>query len=187
MNDAQLVRAVQSGDEAALETLYERYLPSVWRFACSQLAGDLNAAEDVVSETFLAAVRQIGRIDPDGGAFIGWLTGIARHKVADVRRGRIRIAAVDAADLPDDAAPIQSAGPPAAAEAAEARASVRSVMAAMDDQERLALEWKYIDGLSVREMADRLGRTEKAVESVLFRARAAFRTLFERRTQADSA
>jgi DNA-directed RNA polymerase specialized sigma24 family protein len=48
------------------------------------------------------------------------------------------------------------------------------------------LEWKYIDGLSVREMADRLGRTEKAVESVLFRARAAFRTLFERIAPADN-
>jgi RNA polymerase sigma-70 factor (ECF subfamily) len=185
MNDANLIRAIQSGDAAALEALYERYLPSLWRYACSQLVGDVHAAEDVVSETFLAAVRQIGRLDPDGGSVIGWLTAIARHKVADVRRGRLRLAPVDTASIPEDVGPIRTADPPAAAEAAEVRSSVRSVMAAMDDADRLALEWKYVDGLSVREMADRLGRTEKSVESVLFRARAAFRTLFERIAPAD--
>jgi len=187
MNDAQLIRAIQSGDEAALETLYRRYLPPVWRYACARLAGDLSAAEDVVSETFLAAVRQIGRLDPEGGAVIGWLAGIARHKIADVRRGRLRAATARPDAMTQDARASPAADPPAAAEAAETSASVRSVMAAMDDQERLALEWKYIDGLSVREMADRLGRTEKAVESVLYRARAAFRTLFERAAQVDTA
>jgi len=187
MNDAQLIRAIQSGDEAALESLYRRYLPPVWRYACARLAGDQSAAEDVVSETFLAAVRQIGRLDPEGGAVIGWLAGIARHKIADVRRGHLRMATARPDAMTQDARASPAADPPAAAEAAETAASVRSVMAAMDDQERLALEWKYIDGLSVREMADRLGRTERAVESVLYRARAAFRTLFERAAQADTA
>ena len=41
------------------------------------------------------------------------------------------------------------------------------------------LEWKYLDGLSVRDMAERLGETEKAVESVLYRARREFRRLFD--------
>jgi DNA-directed RNA polymerase specialized sigma24 family protein len=48
------------------------------------------------------------------------------------------------------------------------------------DEERLVLEWKYLDRLAVRDMADRLGRTEKSVESILYRARRSFRSAWER-------
>ena len=53
-------------------------------------------------------------------------------------------------------------------------------MDGLPDEERLALEWKYVDDLSVGQIADRLGRTEKAAESVLYRARRAFRADFNR-------
>jgi RNA polymerase sigma-70 factor (ECF subfamily) len=180
MTDADLIRAVQAGDETALEALYHRYLPAVWRYACSQLAGNVHAAEDVTSETFLAAVRQVGRLSPDAGSVAGWLIGIARHKVADLRRrrGRERIAGAEPA-AGGIAGPGAADGP-AAVEAAEVRARVKNVMDTLADDERLALEWKYLDGLSVREIALRLGRTEKAAEAVLYRARGAFRAAFER-------
>ena len=58
---------------------------------------------------------------------------------------------------------------------AETRAAVARVMVALEDEHRLVLEWKYVEGLSVRAMAQRLGRTEKAVEALMFRARAEFR------------
>ena len=57
----------------------------------------------------------------------------------------------------------------------ERRSEIRSVMEELPEQHRLALEWKYVDKLSVREIAGRMGTTEKAVESVLFRARREFR------------
>ena len=180
VTDAELIHAIRAGDETALEALYHRYLPSVWRYACSQLAGNVHAAEDVTSETFLAAVRQVGALRPEGGSVAAWLVGIARHKIGDLRRrrGRERLADADPAEtgLPCPGAPDGAA----AMETAETRASVKQVMDALADDERLALEWKYLDGLSVREIALRLGRTEKAAEAVLYRARNAFRTAFER-------
>lgn len=178
MTDADLIRAIQAGNEAAFETLYERYLPSVWRYAFAQLAGHVAAAEDVVSETFLAAVRQVARLRPEGGSVGGWLIGIARHKVGDVRRrrGRVRTGTVPEEPARDDD------GPAAPLEAAETRAQVAAVMDGLPDDQRQAMEWKYMDDLSVREIARRLGRTEKAAETVLYRARNAFREAFERRT-----
>lgn len=182
MTDADLIRAIQAGNETALETLYERYLPSVWRYAFAQLAGHVAAAEDVVSETFLAAVRQVARLRPEGGSVGGWLIGIARHKVGDVRRrrGRVRTGPVPDEPARDDDAD----GPAAPLEAAETRAQVAAVMDGLPDDQRQALEWKYLDGLSVRDIARRLGRTEKAAETVLYRARNAFREAFERRRPA---
>ena len=53
-------------------------------------------------------------------------------------------------------------------------------MAQLADEDRVALEWKYLEGLSVREIAVRLGRTEKAAESILLRARRTFRKLYRR-------
>ena len=180
MTDADLIRAVQAGDAAALETLYQRYLPPVWRFAVARLAGDTAAAEDVVSETFLAAVRRVGRLRPEGGSLVGWLLGIARHKVGDVYRRRSRVHTGAAAEQRAAAAEAD-ADPSARLESAETRARVVEALDALPDEQRIALEWKYLEELSVRDIADRLGRSEKAAETILYRARKAFREAYERR------
>jgi RNA polymerase sigma-70 factor (ECF subfamily) len=178
VTDADLIRAVQAGDAAALETLYQRYLPPVWRFAVARLAGDTAAAEDVVSETFLAAVRRVGRLQPEGGTLVGWLLGIARHKVGDVYRRRARVHTGAAAE---ERAAAADADPSAPLESAETRARVAEALETLPDEQRIALEWKYLEKLSVRDIADRLGRTEKAAETILYRARKAFREAYDRR------
>jgi RNA polymerase sigma factor (sigma-70 family) len=76
---------------------------------------------------------------------------------------------------------LAEASPAAPLEAEETRLHVLQVLDEMGDRQRTLLEWKYIDGLRVREMADRLGETEKAVETVLYRARIEFRRLFEQK------
>jgi len=68
-------------------------------------------------------------------------------------------------------------------DASETRRAVGEAMAGIDDMHRIALEWKYIEGLTVREMAGRLGCTEKAVEAILYRARAAFKAQYKRMNQ----
>lgn len=181
MTDAELTRAMRAGDAAALRVAYERYLPPVWRYVYRQLGGDIHAAEDVVSETFLAAIRSVSRVDPDGGPLCGWLMGIARHKLGDHwrRAGRCREKPVgDQAGEPVEACPGGGCDPAASLEAAEDAAAVLMVVDQLSDEERVALEWKYLDSLSVGEIAQRLGRTEKAVESLLYRARRSFRAFF---------
>ncbi len=61
-SDPVLISRIQTGDREALMTLYERYLPSVWRYVYSRL-GHEAASHDVVSETFLAMIQNIGQLD----------------------------------------------------------------------------------------------------------------------------
>lgn len=170
MTDADLIRLAQKGDQSAVQTLYERYLPTVWRFAYARSLGQRHLAEDIVSETFLALVRQVQTLDPDGGALGGWLMTVARRKLTDVHRRQravptAELEVVDAALAPDIAF--------------ERKELVARAIEQMKDEERVALEWKYIDTLSVRDIAERMGRSEKAVESILFRARRSFRALVD--------
>jgi RNA polymerase sigma-70 factor (ECF subfamily) len=179
MNDADLIRAVQAGDRASLAILYERYVKGVWRYVHTHLSRDYEAAEDVVSETFLAAIRTVQAFDPERGTVYGWLLGIARNKLRDHWRRAERVAAVQAIKA-NELAHLDSIDADHGAIAAETRHAATHTLDAMDDAERLALEWKYVDSLSVREIAGRLGRTEKAVEAILYRARHSFRTFYAR-------
>jgi RNA polymerase sigma-70 factor (ECF subfamily) len=180
LTDAELLRGVRAGDLSAWEQIYVRCLPTVWRYVYLRAGGDRHLAEDVVGETVLALVRQVSSLTSRDGNLSGWLITVARNKLADHRRNAARAAALPAKARDDKTLPVVSDGPEAAVEAAETRKRVLTVMDGLPDEERLALEWKYIDGLSVGDIADRLGRTEKAVESVLYRARRSFRAHFHR-------
>lgn len=161
-----------------MEEVYRRYLPSVWRYVYSRVDGDRYAAEDVVSETFLAAVNSLKRLDPDSGPIYPWLIGIIRHKLQDWRRLRHRLSGSSEMDC-CSVSLVDSANPQDRLEAAERRRRVADAMTALSDDERIVLEWKYIEELTVRQIADRTDRTEKAVENVLYRARRAFRMAFQ--------
>ena len=174
-SDGQLLNRIAVGDREALAQLYHRYLPTVWRYVYAHLKGDDQASRDVVSETFLAAIGTLRRTPPAIDNLPAWLTGIARNKLADARRAARKQAPVD--PVPD--APTTH-DPAHALLAEDARGHVARVMARLDDAERTVLEWKYVEDLSVHDIAGRLNRTDKAVEAMLYRARNTFRELYER-------
>lgn len=185
-SDAQLLRAMQMGDSVAWQELYQRYLPSAWRFAW-QLVGDRQVAEDLVSESLLALCRKASELDPESTKLFGWLRGVIRHKAMDHHRAKARRTAAM-----DQRAGIQNAiecdkhqanRPSAGLERSEQANDVVAVLEDLDETKRLCLEWKYIEKIPVREMATRLDVTEKAVESILYRARIEFRERFERQEQ----
>ena len=178
-SDPALVRLVQEGSPAALEALYQRYRPSVWRYVYTHVSGNQATAEDVVSEVFLSAIRGLEKLDPDGGSLYAWLMGIARHKLADHWRtmGRAR-EQLEMTSL-DQTHCRRTDDPHGLLETHENRMQVVKIMAELPDEERLILEWKYLDDLSVRDIANRICRTEKAVEAMLYRARKSFRTIFQ--------
>lgn len=177
-----LVEAGAHGDLSAWRALYDRHLPALWRYVYARTGGDHALAEDVVGETVLALVAAIGSLNPESGRLAGWLARVARSKLHDHRRKQGR-AARAAATIARRDRPNGLAHAPATLEEAETRAQVLAVMGQLADEARLALEWKYVEGLSVREIALRLGRTEKAAESILLRARRSFRRLFRRVSQ----
>jgi len=172
--DPDLIREAQAGSEAAVVALYERYLPSVWRYVHTRTLGDRHAAEDVVSETFLAAISRLPELSPDGGSFYAWLMSVARHKLGDHRRRNRRHGSRATAGLCETASDTDP-DPGSALVSAEDRRQMAEAMTALPDDERLVLEWKYVEELSVRAIAGRLGRTEKAVAALLYRARNALR------------
>ncbi len=179
MKDGDLIRAVQAGDRGSLTILYQRYVRGVWRYVHTHLSRDREATDDLVSETFLAAIRTIKTFDPQLGSVYGWLLGIARNKLRDHLRRAHRV--VGDPTETNAVADAGSRGPDEGLITAETRDTVIRTLDTLDDDERLALEWKYVESLSVREIAERLGRTEKAVEAILYRARVSFRTIYARK------
>jgi RNA polymerase sigma-70 factor, ECF subfamily len=179
LTDADLVRGAQRGDAEAWRTLHARYLPLVWRQAYA-LISDVHAAEDITSETMLALLRSIDRLETDVPKVGGWLRTVVRFKAADHQRKIIRAREVLASSgRATPTCDMASDSPPGSIEAAESREQVLRVLSELSDRQRIVLEWKYLESLGVREMAERLGESEKAVESVLYRARREFRRLYE--------
>ena len=162
--DQELIRRIREGDSGAVAELYQRYAPIVWRYVFARMGRDTHAGQDVLSETFLAAIRLL-KSGTTTDNVAGWLTGIARNKTADWYRQQEKLATTDAQPT--------TQGTTSASEV------VADVLDALPDDERVVLEWKYLDRCTVREIAERLGRTEKAVESLLYRARKAFRAHYE--------
>ncbi len=173
LNDSQLVQGLRDQDPSAVRHLTERHLPSVWRFVYVRVNGDRHLAEDIVSETVLALVRAAAD-ETDIRNPLAWLRSVASNKLRDHFRAAARVqhhidAVVRSGESSDDNdAHLQQ-------ELTEKRQEVLRAMDELTDQQRLSLEWKYVDKLSVREIAERLETTEKAAESILFRARRALR------------
>ena len=180
MTDVELLDGARRGDAEAWRALYGRYLPFVWRQAHT-LLGDSHAAEDVTSEVMLALLRNINNLESEVPKLGGWLRTVVRCKAADHQRGLIRSRAkmaVAASRVDVDGLQSQLA-PSASLEAMETQRRVHLALDALPERQRIVLEWKYLEALSVRGMAERLGESEKAIESVLYRARNEFRRLFD--------
>lgn len=154
----------------ALVALYDAALADVYGYLASR-CGSASVAEDLTSETFLAAVDAVRRgTVPD--LTVAWLIGVARHKLVDHwRRRSVEERALTAIDAEpgagDDQWDIQL----------DALIAHRT-LADLAPQHRSALTLRYLDGLPVREVASCLGRTEGATEVLLVRAKAAFRTRY---------
>lgn len=179
MDDRSLAARALAGDQRAFDELFDTYFPRLFRFALRRVA-DEDAAEDVVQATFIKAMHSLRTWRGEASLFT-WLCTICRHEASAHwhRTGRQPQFA-----LIDDRAEVKSALEALSAEGdlpdrrlerAELSGAVQVVLDHLPGRYGDVLEWKYIEGLSVAEIAARLGSTEKAAESLLTRARLAFR------------
>ena len=159
----------------ALLAIYDRALPQVYGYLVTRVR-DANLAEDLTAETFLAAAESLdkGKV-PD--LTVAWLITVARNKMVDhwrrVAREARRLQLVHDSDEEVD----DTLG--ADLDAAFERARARDVLDQLGPHHRSALTLRYLDGLSVPECADHLGRTVHATEALLVRARNAFRARYQ--------
>ncbi len=157
-------------DVETLLVVYDRELPEVYGDLLHR-CGDATLAEDLTSEVFLAAVRLV-RDGSRHDLTVAWLIAVARNKLVDHWRRRTReetkLRLLQADPPPSDTISLDCL------DEGRALATLRRLPA----QYQAALTLRYVDGLPVREVALTLGRTLHASESLLARARKAFRQLY---------
>jgi len=174
-DERDLVRRLRRGDRAALDAFTAQYLDRLYQFVYFRVAANQQVAEDITQESLIAALDGLERFD-GRAALYTWLCGIARHKIADYFRRLQRFEQVRAALVLDAGA---SAGPADAVEREERRQRILAVLRSLPPHYQQVLILKYLDGLSGRELAGALQLSEDAAESLLGRARRAFRRLFD--------
>ncbi len=167
--------AVLAGDAEAWRRWYDAHFDRLAAYARWRCGGLRDVADDVVQETWLVAVRRLSAFDPAKGTFFDWLCGIASNATLSAIRARYRRTARIRPLVPADDRPAVDAG--AAADTAE---RVAAALAAVPDHYERVLRAKYLDRLTVDEIAAARAESPKAVESLLARARQAFREAFEK-------
>jgi RNA polymerase sigma-70 factor (ECF subfamily) len=179
-------RAV-NGDAAAAQAMADAALLPLFRFCFHRVGGNRHLCEEVVQETLLRALRDLDQYDPQRGRdnIFPWLSGLARNEISRVLTREKNAASLEQlwARMDGDLRSIYSRleseeFPVNLLEREETRAFVNATMAQLPPHYRQALEAKYLDQKTVRDMAGETGNTEKAVESLLGRARQAFRDTF---------
>ena len=185
-------RRALAGDSESVDLLARQVLEPLYRFCFHRLGRNQALAEDVVQETMLVAIERLESYDPtrSGGRIWGWITGLARNEIrralsrfeegislqffwesTDVRLlealRKIESETVGEADLVR----------------LETRQLVNVTMSQLPVHYQQALKAKYLNGQSLREMAVSLRVSVEAVESLLSRARRAFRETFVVLTQ----
>jgi RNA polymerase sigma-70 factor (ECF subfamily) len=169
-----LLDAVLAGDERAWRTWYEESFDGLYAYVLWRCAGLRDRADEVVQEAWLTAVRRLRSFDPGQGSFAGWLRGIAANLLRnqfrrEARRAR-RTEALAGNQLCTD--------PEAGARRREEAERIARALAALPERYEAVLRAKYLEGRSVAEIAAAGGETVKAVESLLTRARQAFREAY---------
>jgi len=161
-----LVEAALRGDSAGWDGLFDRFYPTVHRYALAR-TGDRSAAEEVAQEVFVAAVGTLFRLRERSEAGIeGWFVGVARFKLADRARRRAR----------DERLP---APPPAGLDAAEVAAGnlaageLRIAMEELTEEQRDVLVRRFVLDQSLEQVAGATGRRVGAVKALQHRALAA--------------
>jgi RNA polymerase sigma-70 factor (ECF subfamily) len=181
-DDRDLVAAMLGGDERAFTTFFETYFPRVYRFALPRVNRNPDVAKDVVQVTLVKAMRALGTWRGDATLFT-WLCQICRRQIADhvrsERRHSSKVVLIDDSDevraaLESIEAPVTD-NPLHGADRAELRRLVHTVLDRLPGRYGEALEWKYVEGRSVEEIGERLGIGQTAAQSLLARARIAFR------------
>lgn len=176
--ERELVAAILRKDRKATARFVAEHTDYVYAYVRHRLVPRADLVDDIVQDVFLAALSSLS-------SFLGnaplrsWLLGIARHKVQTYYRQRLR----EPEPLADNGeAPEPAAGGIPVDELIDRdrlEAKTQRVLRELPEAYGLALLWRYWESRSVRQMAEATGKTEKAIERLLARARARFRELWD--------
>lgn len=174
---SDLVERLKRHESPAWAELYDRHIREIYGYVFHLLGRDATIAEDVAQETWMNALRGIERFDAATDQVRGWLFAIARSQVA-LHYRRTRLADVSAGESRPNSADLAGTArePIDELQHLELVDIVRASLLELSEEYRELLLGKYVDRKSVSELATLRGKTNKAVEGLLSRARAELRS-----------
>ncbi len=166
-----LVERAQAGEAEAFGLIYDRYLDTVFRFIYFRV-GNRQLAEDLTSDTFLRALKRIGSFTWQGRDLGAWLVTIARNLVADhFKSGRYRLE-VTTGDVLD--ADREDRGPEGSPEAAVVdhitNVALLGAVKQLNPEQQECIVLRFLQGFSVAETAQAMGKNEGAIKALQYRA-----------------
>jgi RNA polymerase sigma-70 factor (ECF subfamily) len=174
-DDAQLAERLRARTTDACAELYDRYATGVHRFAMARLGGDVEAAEDIVVETMVGVVTDIGRFQASRSSLAAWVYGIARRRVLlELRKGKRRKSVPPEAQVSAEEIGELSNGADVAEGVTSRLAATRQVVALREITTAVEFEvlvLSCVEELSAQEVGQVIRRSERAVHSILHRAK----------------
>lgn len=175
---------ILEGDEEAAEAFFRHNLDALYEFVHYRVGGNRALAEDVVQDTMVVALERLKAFD-GRSTLHTWMCGIAKNKIRAYRRKRRPVLVEDLLDEADPeidailSAIEREPLPEWILEKQETQELVGATLASLPPDYREVLVDKYLDELTVNEIATRRGQGAKAAESTLHRARLAFAKVFQ--------
>ena len=168
---ARLVARAQAGDAEAFGALYDHYVDLVYRYVFYRVASR-QLTEDLVSETFLRALRRIGSFTWQGRDFAAWLVTIARNLIADhYKSGRFRLE-ISTDDIVAASAgrPSHAAGPEMQVLDALTNDTLLRAVKQLNPEQQECIVLRFLQGFSVGETARAMGKNDGAIKALQYRA-----------------
>jgi RNA polymerase sigma-70 factor (ECF subfamily) len=165
---SRAIALATDGDAESLRFLYERYASSVYGYVAS-IVRDEHEAEDVTQQVFIKLMTKLHHYEERETPFLGWLLRIARNATIDFMRQRRATPCADVAPAEPASQDFDS----------DRSSALRTALAALPGGQREVVVLRHVIGLSPREIARRLGRSEAAVHGLHNRGRSALRSELE--------
>jgi RNA polymerase sigma-70 factor (ECF subfamily) len=185
MEDRRLAKQLLAGDARAFDQFFDENFARLYRFAMARLSDDPDGAKEVVQIAMTRAVQKMHTYRAESAMFT-WLCAICRNEISDwlARQGRYRDHIVLVEDFPEVQAVVDSFQAPAADsperyyQRVEALRLIQVALDRLPPKYGNVLEWKYVEGHSVKEISARLGIGTEATQSLLARAKRAFADVY---------
>ena len=185
LDDKRLAKRLLKGDQRAFNSFFEDNFARLYRFTIARMSDDSEGAREVVQSTLSRAVQKLHTYRAESAMFT-WLCAICRNEISDWyrRQGRYRDHVVLFEDFPEVQAAVDSYrappedSPDRAYQRTEALRRIQVALDRLPPKYGNVLEWKYVEGWSIKEIASRLDIGVEATQSLLARAKRAFADVY---------
>jgi len=191
--DLKLAKLILKGDETAFNCFFDDYHPRLFRFIMSRVDQDYDLAHDMAQDTLCKAMDKIADFRGEAALFT-WMCQISRslihaHFVKQNRRAKVVLPMADTVEMRnilENIAMSDQLQPEHITMNNQLKQILEEVLDHLPHDYGNALTWKYIDQLSVSEIAEKLSTTQIAAQSVLARARKSFQQVIQKMLKHDT-